>query len=165
MNAVYWIVGAVALQRLVELIIAARNTRRLMADGALRVAGDVYPALVILHIAWLGSIVTFVPPDTSPDLGVLAAYVALQGVRYWVMASLGRFWTTRLIAVPHAPVVRAGPYRFVRHPNYLVVAAEILLLPLVFNAWAICIVFSIANAVLLSQRIRMEERTLAIRGG
>lgn len=165
MHAVYWIVGAVAAQRLVEMIVAARNTRRLMADGALQVAGDVYPALVVLHIAWLGSILAFVPPDTPPDWRVLAAYVALQGVRYWVMASLGRFWTTRLIAVPHAPVIRTGPYRFVRHPNYLVVVAEIFLLPLVFNAWAICIVFSIVNAALLSQRIRMEERTLAIRSG
>ena len=165
MSALYWIVGAVALQRLAELILARRNTRRLIADGAVQVAGDIYPALVILHLAWLGAMLALVPPATPPDWGVLAVYVALQGVRLWTMASLGRFWTTRLIAVPHAPVVRTGPYRYVRHPNYLIVAAEIFLLPAVFNAWAICIAFSIVNAALLSQRIRLEERTLAIRGG
>ena len=165
MSAVYWVVGAVALQRLVELVIARRNTARLMASGAVEVAGDIYPALVLLHVLWLGSILVFVAPGTPPNWILLAGYVALQGVRVWAMASLGRFWTTRLVSVPDAPIVRSGPYRFLRHPNYLVVAVEIALLPLVFGKYEISLVFAIVNALLLARRIKLEDRSLAMRNG
>jgi methyltransferase len=163
MNAVYWVVGAVALQRLIELTIARRNTVRLKAAGAREVPGDNYSALVALHVAWLGAIVLFVPAGTSPDRGVLAAYAALQGVRIWTMASLGRFWTTRLVTLPGAQLVRRGPYRYLRHPNYVIVAAEIALLPLAFDAWQISLTFSIINAFLLMWRIKIENRALAVR--
>jgi methyltransferase len=165
MSAVYWVVGAVALQRLVELVIARRNTARLMASGAVEVAGDIYPALVLLHVFWLGAIVVFVPPGTPPNWILLTGYIALQGVRIWTMASLGRYWTTRLISAPDAPVVRSGPYRFLRHPNYWVVAAEIALLPLVFGEYEISLIFTICNAILLSHRIKLENRSLALREG
>jgi len=163
MSAVYWVVGAVALQRLVELIIARRNTARLIQSGAVEVSGDIYPALVLLHVAWLVSILAFAPGGGTPNWPVLAGYIALQGFRIWTMAALGRFWTTRIISLPGAPVVRSGPYRFLRHPNYLVVAAEIALLPLVFSLYLISFVFTVLNSLFLAQRIRLEDRTLAPR--
>lgn len=164
MIAVYGVVGAVALQRLAELAVARHNTQRLKAAGAVEVAGDGYPAIVALHIAWLGAILVFAPPDAMPNWPVLAAYSALQVARYWTMASLGRFWTTRLITLPAAPLVRRGPYRFVRHPNYLVVAAEIALLPLSFGLWELSIVFTVLNGFLLLRRIKLEDRVLMSRG-
>ena len=163
MSAVYWVVGAVALQRLAELGIARRNTARLLAAGAVEVSGDIYPALVLLHVLWLGSLVAFVPAGTIPNWPLLAGYVALQGVRIWTMAALGRFWTTRIITLRDGPVVRSGPYRFLRHPNYLVVAVEIALLPLVFGAYEISLIFTIFNTIFLAQRIKLEDRALAPR--
>lgn len=160
-SLVYGIVGAVALQRIAELGVARRNTRRLLDQGAVEIAGDVYPAVVTLHVAWLGAIAVFVPGDTPMAWGLFGAYLALQAIRYWIMASLGRFWTTRLINLPGAPLVRQGPYRFMRHPNYLIVAIEIALLPLVFGAWRIALGFSVVNAALLARRIWLEDRALA----
>jgi len=87
----------------------------------------------------------------------------LQGLRVWVLATLGRYWTTRIITLPGAPLVRRGPYRWLRHPNYVVVAGEIAVLPLAFGAWQIAVVFSLANALVLWIRIRSEERALATR--
>jgi methyltransferase len=94
---------------------------------------------------------------------LLAVFVLLQGLRVWVLASLGRFWTTRVITLPGAPLVRRGPYRWFRHPNYLVVAGEILVLPLAFGAWEIAVIFSLANAAILTLRVRCEERALSPR--
>jgi methyltransferase len=88
---------------------------------------------------------------------MLAVYGILQVARYWTIASLGRYWTTRVIVVPGAPAVRRGPYRFMRHPNYAVVAGEIAVLPLVFGAWRIALVFSVLNAAILAHRIRVED--------
>lgn len=122
-----------------------------------------YPFIVLLHAAWLVSMAVFVPPQTSPNWWLLGIYAALQPLRLWTIATLGPYWTTRIISVPGAPLVRLGPYRFVRHPNYIIVCAEIALLPLAFGAIEIAIVFSILNASLLSWRIRVEERTLTSR--
>src|SRR5262249_24074026 len=94
---------------------------------------------------------------------LLAAFAILQGLRLWVLLSLGRYWTTRIITVPGAPLVRRGPYRFLRHPNYLVVAAEIAMLPLAFGAWVVAVVFSALNAALLAWRIALEDQALAPR--
>jgi methyltransferase len=162
-SLVYWVVGAVALQRIAELWLARRNTRRLLAQGAAEIAGDVYPAIVALHGAWLAAIAVFVPADTPAHWGLFGAYLAVQVARFWTMASLGRFWTTRLIDLPGAPLVRRGPYRYMRHPNYLIVQIEVALLPLVFGAWRIALGFSIFNAALLARRIWLEDRALAKR--
>ena len=91
------------------------------------------------------------------------AYLAVQGLRFWTLLSLGRYWTTRIIVVPDAPLVRKGPYRIIRHPNYLVVALEIALLPLALGSWPIALGFSIVNAILLAWRIRAEEIALISR--
>lgn len=158
-----FILGAVLLERLVELWIAKRNTLRLLGDGASEHGAEHYPYIVMVHAAWLAALVYFTPPDTPVNYGWLAVYGLLQACRLWVMVSLGRFWTTRIISPAGAPVVRRGPYRYVRHPNYWVVTAEIAVLPLVFGHWQIAVVFSILNALVLRERIQAENEALAER--
>ena len=156
------ILGFVTLQRLGELVLARRNTARLLAQGAREVAPEHYGLIVLLHAAWLvglWGLVVGLGID-SVNLAWLAIFVVLQGLRVWVIATLGTRWTTRIVILPGAPLVRAGPYRFVSHPNYLVVAGEILVLPLVFGLVAYGLVFSVLNAIVLWIRIRAEDRAL-----
>jgi methyltransferase len=153
----------VALQRLGELVYAGRNTRALKARGAVEFGANQYPLIVALHLAWLLSLLMFVPWQTRPVWPWLGLYVALQAMRVWVIASLGRHWTTRIIVVPGAPLLRRGPYRWLRHPNYLLVACEIAVLPLAFGSWSIALVFTSLNAMLLGWRIHTEEAALGYR--
>jgi methyltransferase len=162
--SVLWIfLLLVALQRGVEVLYAERNTRRLLAHGGVEVGAAHYPLFIILHAAWLISMAVFIPPYATPNWRLLGLFIALQAMRAWIVASLGPYWTTRIITVPDAPLVRKGPYRFFRHPNYVVVCAEIAVLPLAFGAVELAIVFSFLNAALLSHRIRVEERALVKR--
>ncbi len=142
---------------------SARNTRRLLAAGGVEIGAAGYPLLVVLHAAWLVSMAVLIPPFTAPNWWLLGLYALLQPMRVWVITTLGPYWTTRIITVPNAPLIRGGPYRIFRHPNYAVVCAEIAILPLAFGAVEIAIVFSILNAALLSWRIRTEERALQAR--
>jgi len=157
------ILTLVAAERLAELVHAARNTRALRRRGAIEYGAGHYPLLVLLHAAWLGALFLLVPQDTVPVWPWLAIYLGLQGVRLWVIRSLGPYWTTRIITLPGEKLVRRGPYRFLRHPNYVIVAAEIAVLPLAFRAYAIALIFSALNLTLLAWRIRIEERALADR--
>lgn len=159
----YWIIAAVAVQRLGELAWARRNTGRLMTRGAVEVGRGQYPFVVALHVCWLAAIILFLPRPTPIYAIPLAFFVALQLMRFWVLVSLGPFFTTRVITLPGATLVQKGPYRFVRHPNYLVVAGEILTLPLVFGEIGVAIVFSLLNAAVLAWRIGIEDRALALR--
>ena len=156
-----WIVlAAVAAQRLWELWLANRNTRRLLAEGAVEIGAGHYPLFVLLHASWLAAIALATPAATVPNPWLLAGYGVLQLGRLWVIGTLGRFWTTRIITLPGAPLVRRGPYRFVGHPNYLVAALEIAVLPLAFGQVLIALVWSVANALLVGWRIRVEDRAL-----
>ena len=157
------VIGYVLIERLGELWIAKHNTERLLAAGGEERGAEQYPYIVLLHAAWLTTIVLTTPEDAPVNLFWLAAYGALQVARTWVMISLGRFWTTRIITLPAKPMVRRGPYRYLRHPNYAVVAGEIAVLPLVFGYWQIAIVFSLLNAYALYERIRVEDEALAER--
>ena len=156
------ILGLVTLQRLGELVLARRNTERLLAQGAYEVAAGHYPLIVVLHAAWLAGLWFLVVYDRSDTVSWpwLGAFVILQALRVWVIATLGPRWTTRIIVLPGAPLVASGPYRFVSHPNYCVVAAEILVLPLVFGLVWYGIVFSALNAAVLWIRIRAEAAAL-----
>jgi len=156
-------VALVAAQRLAELAWSAHNLRRLRGRGAVEHGRSQYPLIVGLHVGWLGAMLLLVPPATRPDPLLIALYVALQPVRLWAIASLGPYWTTRVVTVPDAPLSARGPYRFVRHPIYALVAAEIALLPLAFGAWRIALVCSLANVGLLAWRIAVEERAIAPR--
>ncbi|MBI4183903.1 MAG: hypothetical protein HY521_07915 [Proteobacteria bacterium] len=160
---VHLVVALVALQRLAELAYARRNTRRLLAEGGVEAGAGHYPLIVLLHAGWLAALALLVPADEPVRWPALLAFLALQPLRLWVLVALGRRWTTRIITLPGAPLVRSGPYRFFRHPNYALVAAEVALLPLAFDALAIAAVFSALNLALLAWRVRIEERALAAR--
>jgi methyltransferase len=155
--------GLVIGQRLGELVIANRNTRRLLERGGREIGAGHYPLFILLHTAWLASLAIFVPLDRQPHVELIGLYLLLQLGRIWVITSLGPYWTTRIITLDEAPTVRRGPYRFLRHPNYLVVAAEIAVLPLAFGAWRLALVFSLLNALLIAYRVRVEEQALAPR--
>ncbi len=157
------ILGLVTLQRLGELVLSRRNTQRLLSEGAREVAPGHYPLIVAVHAAWLVGLwllVVWRVPDTSIGWSWFSVFLVLQALRVWVIATLGPRWTTRILVLPGAPLVTSGPYRFVAHPNYLIVAGEILVLPLVFGQLWYGIVFSVLNAMVLWIRIRAEETAL-----
>ena len=153
------VLGLVTVQRLGELVLANHNTRRLMARGGVETGAGHYPIIVILHAAWLAGL-WLLAWDRPTNLPLLAIFIALQLARVWVIATLGDRWTTRIITLPGADLVRRGPYRWVSHPNYVVVAAEIAVLPLAFGLAGFAILFSILNAAVLWIRIRSEGRAL-----
>jgi methyltransferase len=150
----------VTLQRLAELVLARRNTARLLADGAVEAAPGHYPLIVLLHAAWLAGL-WYLAWNAPVQLGWLALFILLQALRVWVLATLGPRWTTRIIVQPGAPLVRTGPYRWLSHPNYAVVIGEIMVLPLVFGLVWYGLAFSVLNALVLTVRIRAENRALA----
>ncbi|MGA2950676.1 MAG: isoprenylcysteine carboxylmethyltransferase family protein [Caulobacteraceae bacterium] len=150
----------VAAERLAELWLAQRNTAALLAAGAYEVAAAHYPVIVLLHASWLVAL-WWLARDHPLQWGWLAIFLLLQGLRVWTLATLGRRWTTRIIILPGAPLVTSGPYRFLRHPNYLVVVGEIACLPLALGAPIVALVFSLANAAVLAIRIRAENAALA----
>jgi len=153
------ILALVTIERLAELVYARRNTARLLAAGGHEVAPGHYPAIVALHAAWLGAL-WWLAPDRPLDLAWLAIFVLIELGRAWVIFSLGRRWTTRIIIIPGETLVKSGPYRFLAHPNYVVVAGEIAVLPLVFGLWRVALLFSIVNAIVLWVRIRAENEAL-----
>jgi methyltransferase len=153
------VLALVTAQRVGELVLARRNTARLLAQGGVEHGAAHYPAIVALHAAWLAGL-WLLAWDRPIEPGWLAAYLALQALRAWVLLSLGRRWTTRIITVPGETLVRRGPYRFLPHPNYLVVVGEIAVLPLVFGLPLYALAFSVLNALVLAVRIRAESRAL-----
>ncbi len=161
MSILYSVLGVVVLQRGSELALAAHNTRSLRASGAIEADRRGYPWFVVLHASWLAALAVFVPADRAPNWPLLVLFAALQLARLWIIASLGRRWTTRVIVLRGAPLVRRGPYRWLRHPNYATVAVEVATLPLAFGAIAIAVVFSAANLALLARRIAIEDHALA----
>ncbi|KQQ85895.1 isoprenylcysteine carboxylmethyltransferase family protein [Aureimonas sp. Leaf324] len=149
----------VTLERLAELWLARRNTAALIAQGALEFAPGHYPLIVALHAAWLAGL-WWLGWERPLHAGWLALFVGLQFARLWVLATLGRRWTTRIIVLPGAPLVRHGPYRFLSHPNYVVVIGEIAVLPLALGLPFYALAFSILNAAVLAIRIRAEQAAL-----
>ncbi len=149
----------VTAQRVGELVLARRNTRRLMARGAVEVAPGHYPAIVAVHTLWLVSL-WVLGWNMRVHLGWLALFCVLQALRVWVIATLGGRWTTRIIIPPDEALVRAGPYRWISHPNYAVVVSEIAVLPLAFGLPLVALAFTILNAAMLAVRIRAENRAL-----
>lgn len=158
------VLAYVIVQRLAELVYANANTRRLLAEGGREFGQKHYPLFIVLHSAWLVAIALFAQPAATPKVALLIAFIASQALRFWTLASIGRWWTTRIISAPHFPRVKKGPYRFIPHPNYTVVVIEIALLPLLFGTPLVALAFSVANAMLLAWRIRVEADVLKERG-
>ena len=153
------LIAFLIVQRLCELCLAQWNTMRLRARGGVEFGAMHYPLMVALHAAWLLGLWTLAR-ERSVDPSWLAVFIVLQGARIWVIASLGRRWTTRVIVLPGAAPVVRGPYRWLRHPNYLVVTLEIAVVPLALGMPVFALVFSLANAALLTLRIRVENEAL-----
>lgn len=162
MTVFHAVLALVVVERGGELMLARANTSRLLRLGAVEIDRDGYKWFVLLHAAWLAALFVMVPAATAPNWPLLALFFALQAGRLWVIASLGRRWTTRLLVLPGAPLVTSGPYRWLSHPNYLIVLGEVAILPLAFAAVAIAVGFSACNVVLLARRIRLEARALEL---
>ncbi|EKE44394.1 isoprenylcysteine carboxyl methyltransferase [Oceaniovalibus guishaninsula JLT2003] len=152
-------IAFLVLQRLSELAIARRNTRRLLAAGAVEHGAEHYPFMVAMHAAWLACIAVW-GWDNPVSVPWLILFAVLQGLRVWILASLGGRWTTRII-VPDAPLVARGPFRFVPHPNYALVVVEIVAAPMVLGLWPVALAFTFLNAAMLYVRIGAENRALA----
>ena len=148
------------LQRLSELVIARRNTERLLARGAREVGAGHYPVMVLMHGSWLLAIVVLGWNEAIQPVW-LVLYIVLQGFRLWILLSLGKRWTTRVIVLDE-PLVARGPYRFVRHPNYWLVVAEIIVAPMVLGLWEVAVLWSVLNALMLWWRIRVENEALGL---
>ncbi|MGO9507428.1 MAG: isoprenylcysteine carboxyl methyltransferase family protein [Mycobacterium sp.] len=161
----YLLILAVGIERLVELVVAQRNARWSFAQGGKEFGRGHYPVMVVLHTALLvGCVVEtwalhrpFLPWLGWPMVAVL---LLSQGLRWWCISTLGKRWNTRVIILPEAPLVQGGPYRFLHHPNYVAVVAEGFALPLVHTAWLTALCFTVANAILLTVRIRVENSAL-----
>jgi methyltransferase len=162
------LLAAIAAERIFELYLTRRNAHRAFARGAIEVGQRHYRVMAALHTAFIAScaIEAMGFPRAMPAAfvwGALGAEAAAQALRYWAVATLGERWNTRVIVTPDAAPVTGGPYRFLRHPNYLAVVIEIAAVPLIGGAIVTAIVFSILNAVLLAVRIHTEERALGAR--
>lgn len=151
------LLALVAIQRMAELALARHNTHVLLTLGAREAGAGHYPLFVILHAAWLAAIAILVAPDPAANLAWLAVFALCQIGRAWVIGTLGPYWTTRIIVMPGTAPVASGPYRFFRHPNYVVVAVEMVALPLAFGLAAVAVVFGALNLALLIWRIRAEN--------
>jgi methyltransferase len=159
------LLGLVVLERLAELVLSTRHAGWALARGGVEYGRGHYPPMVVLHSALLVGCLAeayFADREFLPWLGLpmLAVVVLAQGLRWWCIATLGRQWNTRVIVVPDLPLVRRGPYRWFRHPNYVAVVAEGVALPLVHSAWVTAVVFTLLNAWLLTVRIRTEDAAL-----
>lgn len=160
------LLAAVALERVVELVVSSRNIRAARALGGVERGLRHYPVMVALHLGLLaGSLLEMLVANRPfiPGLGwpMLGLVLAAQALRWWCITTLGPAWSTRVVVVPGVPLVRTGPYRWLRHPNYIAVLVEGVALPLVHSAWLTAVLFTSANGLLLRTRIRCEEAALA----
>jgi methyltransferase len=164
MSIASFVLALVTMQRLGELVLARYNTSRLLARGGVEIGASHYPLLVAMHAAWLTALWIYGYGQPLEPFA-LTGFIALQALRWWVLATLGPRWTTRIIVLPGEPRITNGPYRYISHPNYVVVAAEIALLPLALHLPWLALVFSVLNAAMLVIRIRAESHALDVIGG
>lgn len=161
MTVLHWVLLIVVIQRGAELMISRHNTARLIAAGGTEHGANHYIFIVAVHVAWIVVMYFFIAPDQQASMPLIASFFAIQLIRVWVIVSLGRHWTTRVITVPGHVLVDYGPYRWFRHPNYVIVMLEIILLPLAFGAWEISVIFGLLNGSVLAHRIRIENAAVA----
>ncbi len=167
MSLTLWILLAVAVQRLGELVYSNSNTKRLLAEGGTEVGQSHYPVMIAIHTGWLITMIVLAiskPIENQIVWPLIGAYAVVQVGRFWVLHSLGRYWSTKVIDIPDAPLIRTGPYRWIKHPNYVVVVLEVALLPMAFQMWEVAVIFSVLNAAILTWRIKVENQALNKRG-
>lgn len=150
-------------QRVLEEIYSASNTKRLLAEGAQEAGAEYYPVVATAHLGWIASLFLLVSPNATVYWPLLALYLLLQIARYWVIGTLGRYWTHRIITLETEPVVRRGPYKYIRHPNYVVTLIETMLLPLCFGAWGLALIMTAIWAAVIHYKILLEDAALAKR--
>ena len=155
-----WLVAFLVVQRLAELALAGSNARRLRAVGGVEFGASHYPFMVASHATWLAGL-WLLGRDRPIDPSWLSLFMLLQAGRVWVIASLGRRWTTRVIVLPGTKPLARGPYRFVKHPNYLIVALEVTVIPLALGLPLFALIFTLANGAILAARLSVENRALA----
>ncbi|MCM3742559.1 isoprenylcysteine carboxyl methyltransferase [Sporosarcina luteola] len=158
------VLSIIILQRIIELFIARRNEKWMKEHGAFEAGASHYPFMVAMHafffIALISEVFYFQRQISSTWPIWLTVFLTAQLLRIWCLASLGKYWNTKIIVLPNAKVVRKGPYKWLRHPNYIIVATELLVLPLLFNAFITAVVFSLLNLWMMSVRIPAEEQAL-----
>jgi methyltransferase len=155
----------ILIQRGAEEVYSARNTRALLARGAREEGAGYYPVVAVAHLSWIAGLFFLIPADAHISWPLIGLFVLLQAARYWVIATLGPYWTHRIIALDEAPIVSSGAYRFLRHPNYVITVAETLLLPLAFSAVALALIMTTIWVAVLNYKIRLEDAALAARRG
>ena len=151
----------VLCQRGLEELYSTRNTKALLAKGASEAGNIFYPVVAATHLAWIAALAFLIPPDASVTWPLIVYYLALQLVRYWVIANLGPYWTHRIITLPDAPVTRRGPYRYLSHPNYAVTIVEAFVLPLTFGALALAIILTALWWTVIATKMKFEDEALA----
>ncbi len=162
----YSLITLVILQRVVELVISKRNEKWLLSNGAVEFGREHYKFIVMMHsLFFISMIVEYNLRGRHYEFNVinylfLVFFILLQGLRIWVLVSLGKYWNTKIYRIPGSELVKIGPYKYLKHPNYVVVACEIFSLPMIFDLYYTAIVFSILNAVMLMLRIKIENRVL-----
>jgi methyltransferase len=153
----------ILIQRGAEEIHSARNTKALLTRGGREEGASYYPVVAVAHLGWIAGLFLLIPADVQPIWPLIWLYLALQVVRYWVIATLGPYWTHRIITLDDAPTVSSGAYGLVRHPNYAITVAETLLLPCAFRAVALGLIMTAIWMAVLSYKIRLEDVALAAR--
>ena len=160
----FGVVGFVIIQRIVELFVARSNELWIRSEGGYEVGAKHYPYMVAIHVGFFISLIveflTFERSLPSYWMLLFVIFICLQLMRVWVISSLGRFWNTKILVLPGAHVVKKGPFHFIRHPNYVVVTLEIIVIPLMLGAYFTALVFTILNVLILRVRIPVEEAAL-----
>lgn len=164
----YIVIGIVAAQRILELVISKRNEVWLLSRGAIQYGAGHYRFIVLMHICFfLSMFEEFFFIKGHKELNIinysfLVFFILLQFGRVWVLVSLGKYWNTKIYRIKRRPLVKTGPYKYLKHPNYIIVTLEIIALPLIFNLYYTALVFSVLNAIMLSIRIKAENKALNI---
>jgi methyltransferase len=163
MNFIF-LISFVIFLRIGELILSKSNEKWLLENGAVEYGRNHYPYIVALHSLFLVSVILEYSIHTNPSfsLFMLIFYFSLLTFKTWVILSLGKFWNTRIYRIPNSPLIKKGPYQFFKHPNYMIVIAEIAVIPMIFNLYYTAIAFTILNLIMLTVRIRAENKVLQL---
>lgn len=163
----FWIfITFLIFQRLVELIVAKRNEKKMLLKGAVEYDREGYKYIVLMHTCFFLSLIAeynFLAREVNPLYIIfLSIFILMQFGRYWVISSLGEYWNTRIIVLKRTQLIKKGPYKYFTHPNYIIVCVELAVIPLIFSCYFTALFFTILNLILLNRRIKIENRALGI---